>query len=143
MAELDEKTAQFVETLAEKANQLIDADKLEDAWEVLIDALDAIPEPKFDYSESMWLFATLADVYFLCENWDQAAETFQEALQCPEGLGNAFIHLRLGQCFFEMNQLDKAADELARAYMAQGHEIFDDEDEKYLDFLSTRMKLDS
>ena len=35
-------------------------------------------------------------------------------------LGNGFIHLRLGQTLFELKQPDRAADELARAYMADG-----------------------
>jgi hypothetical protein len=58
----------------------------------------------------------------------------------PDALGNPFLHLRLGQCRFELGDLDRAADELARAYMADGEDVFDGEDPKYLAFLKTRLQ---
>ena len=56
----------------------------------------------------------------------------------PNAIGNPFLHLRLGQCQFELGNLDRAADELMRAYMAGGPELFEDEDARYLRFLATR-----
>jgi hypothetical protein len=61
-------------------------------------------------------------------------------MHCADAIGNAFLHLRLGQSQFELGSLDRAADELARAYMAAGREIFDSDDEKYLAFLRTRLQ---
>jgi hypothetical protein len=60
-------------------------------------------------------------------------------MHCPKAIGNPFLHLRLGQCQFELGNLDRAADELARAYMGAGLEIFDSEDAKYFEFLKMRM----
>jgi hypothetical protein len=37
--------------------------------------------------------------------------------------------------------MDRAADELTRAYMGGDEEIFDNEDPKYFQFLKTRIKL--
>jgi hypothetical protein len=54
--------------------------------------------------------------------------------------GNPFLHLRLGQCRFELGDLDRAADELARAYMGDGEDVFEDEAPKYLAFLKTRLQ---
>jgi hypothetical protein len=48
--------------------------------------------------------------------------------------------MRLGQCQFELGNKERAADELARAYMAEGSEIFKEEDPKYFAFLKTRLK---
>jgi hypothetical protein len=50
-----------------------------------------------------------------------------------------FLHLRLGQCQFELGNLERATDELARAYMVAGEEVFEGAD-KYFDFLKTRLK---
>ena len=61
------------------------------------------------------------------------------AMHCPEAIGNPFLHLRLGQCQFELGSLDRAADELARAYMGAGEEIFEAAD-KYFEFLKTRLE---
>lgn len=59
------------------------------------------------------------------------------AVRCPDGLGNLFIHLRLGECAFELGQISRAEDELTRAYMGAGREIFADEDPKYFKHLQT------
>ena len=61
------------------------------------------------------------------------------AMWCPGALGNPFLHLRLGQCQFELGGLDRAADELDRAYMGAGTDIFDDEDDKYFAYVKTRL----
>jgi tetratricopeptide (TPR) repeat protein len=53
-------------------------------------------------------------------NFDKAFKCFFNAVQCPQGLGNPYIDLRLGQMYYEEEQFDKAADELARAYMGAG-----------------------
>ena len=66
---------------------------------------------------------------------------FVNAVQCPDGLGNPFIHLRLGQAYFELENPEKAADELARAYMGGGVDIFMEDDPKYLSFLETRIEM--
>ena len=60
--------------------------------------------------------------------------------RCPGGLGNPFVHLRLGECCFDIGERDRAADELTRAYMGAGREIFAEEDPKYIEFLGTRIK---
>lgn len=59
-------------------------------------------------------------------------------MHCPGAIGNPFIHLRLGQAQLELGNTDRAADELMRAYMGGGLEIFAMEDERYLDFLASR-----
>lgn len=61
-------------------------------------------------------------------------------MHCPGAIGNPFLHLRLGQCQLELGNNDQAADELTRAYMAEGTTIFQDEDPKYLAFLKTQLK---
>lgn len=51
------------------------------------------------------------------------------ALNCPDGQGNAFIHYMLGKALVLLNDAG-AVDELLRAYMLDGVDIFDsDEDE--------------
>ncbi|MDJ0969985.1 MAG: hypothetical protein QNJ06_08785 [Kiloniellales bacterium] len=58
----------------------------------------------------------------------------------PDGLGNLFVRLRLGQAQFVLGQLDRSADELARAYMGGGSEIFEEEDPKYWDFIRSKLQ---
>jgi hypothetical protein len=59
----------------------------------------------------------IGDLYFMAGKFEKSFGAFEDAVRCPGGLGNAFIHLRLGECCFELGQPDRAADELTRAYM--------------------------
>jgi len=47
-------------------------------------------------------------------------------MRCPGAIGNPFIHFRHGQCQFELGDLERAADELMRAYLGTGRKIFDE-----------------
>lgn len=101
-----------------------------------------VPDPKTDWTASTWLLAAIGDACFRGGYFESAREALDYAMHCPDAIGNPFIHLRLGQVRFEKGDPDGAADELIRAYMGAGPEIFEDEDPKYLTFLSTRAKLD-
>lgn len=78
---------------------------------------------------------------FLSGHFAYGVGAFEQALSCPRGFSNPFIHLRLGQCHLEQADLDMAAEHLARAYMLEGKEIYAREDAKYFEFLKTRLSL--
>jgi hypothetical protein len=77
------------------------------------------------------LLTGAANALFMLGCHADAREAFREGIICPDGIGNAFIHLRLGQVAVELGDSDRAKDELARAYMGGGDEIFANEDPKY------------
>jgi hypothetical protein len=85
-----------------------------------------------------WILAAIGDANFLSGDFEAGRDNLGTAMHCPEALGNPFLHLRLGQCHFELGALDRAADELIRAYMGGGPEIFEEDDRKYIEFLATR-----
>lgn len=59
----------------------------------------------------------------------------------PGGVGNPFLHLRLGEIALELGDEARAADELIRAYAVGGPEAFQSEDPKYLRFLASKAVL--
>lgn len=77
---------------------------------------------------------------FLQEAYEHSKAAFSDAMHCPNALGNPFIHLRLGQSQYEPGNMQRAADELARAYMGAGKDIFQEDDPKYFEFLKTVLK---
>jgi tetratricopeptide (TPR) repeat protein len=121
------------DALAEESNY---ASALEKYWE----AFDLLPDPKENWSAGTWILAAIGDANFLSGDFTAGKDNLAMAMRFPEALGNPFFHLRLGQCQFELGNLDRAADELMRAYMGHGPDLFKDEDPKYLVFLSTRAK---
>src|SRR4051812_3628417 len=100
-------------------------------------AYDVLPEPKIRWDAATWILAAIGDANFLGGDFVAGRDNLCSAMHCPGAIGNPFLHLRLGQCQFELGELDRAADELMRAYMAGGADVFG-EDLKYLRFLATR-----
>ena len=103
-----------------------------DAWKI-------IPEPKNESEASTWVLAAIADACFFSRNFDPALDAVRYALHCPGGMANPFLHLRLGQCALEKDSPQEAAEHLARAYMLEGAKIFQAENSKYFDFLTTKI----
>lgn len=138
--ELDDALHARIVELSDQGNALCERGDYDAALARFQQALDLLPPPIERWEAGLWLLAALGDAEFLRGRTQAALVHFQHAMQCPDALGNAFIHLRLGQCKFDLGDLDKAADELARAYMAGGPEMFEDEPPRYIEFLRTRMR---
>ena len=102
--------------------------KYESAWNLL-------PEPKEDWEAATWILATMGDTYWSIQDYSKTVSVLTLALKCPSGLGNPFIHLRLGEAYFELSDSFGKRNHLTRAYIGAGREIFKDEDPKYLEFL--------
>jgi hypothetical protein len=86
-----------------------------------------------------WILAAIGDVNFLTGDFAAGRDNLSLAMHCPGGIGNPFLHLRLGQCQFELGNLDRSKDELSRAYMGGGKEVFKGA-EKYFNFLKTQLQ---
>lgn len=139
MNELSDDIHEKIQQFSAEGDQLAEESKYSEALERYWQAWDLIPEPKADWEAATWLLAAIGDSNFLSEDYQAGADNLSTAMRYPGGIGNPFLHLRLGQCQFEIGNEDRAADELARAYMAAGHQIFEDQDPKYFEFLKTRL----
>lgn len=131
--------AEQIDCLCEEGNTLADSNLFKEAYFKYREAYQLIPKPQLEYSAATWLLASMGDVCFQGNQIQTAHELLFHAVRSVGGLGNPFIHLRLGQCEFELGNLDRAADELCRAYMGAGKDIFEADDEKYFAFLKTRI----
>jgi tetratricopeptide (TPR) repeat protein len=141
MALLDPAIAARIEALAEKGNVHLDRNEFDDAIRQYVAALDLLPEPMTQWDEATWLLAAIGDAHFQAGRFEQARQALSDGMHCPGAIGNPFLHLRLGQAQFELGDLTPAADELTRAYMGAGEEIFQEQAPKYFDFLKTRIKI--
>ena len=139
MPELNDLLYEKITAHCEEGNALMDDDDLEGAIECYEDALALVPEPKTEWQAGTWLFTAIGDCEFLLGAYSAAREALQKAVVSPDGLGNPYIHLRLGQAHFELGDLENSADELARAYMGAGSQIFEGEDPKYWAFMQTKL----
>jgi tetratricopeptide (TPR) repeat protein len=139
MAELTDDAHERIQKLSAEGDAFAEAGRYPDALKKYWDAWDLLPEPQTDWEAATWLLAAIGDANFLVGDYEAGRDNLSNAMHCPGAIGNPFLHLRLGQCQLELGNDDRAADELARAYMAAGHEIFEDQDPKYLTFLKTKL----
>jgi tetratricopeptide (TPR) repeat protein len=102
------------------------------------DAWALIPDPKERWNLSTSVISAIADSWFLAGKYDEVLRALEFGMNCPDAVGNPFLHLRLGQALLEQGEEDRAQDELMRAYQAHGEAIFAHEDPKYLAFLAGR-----
>ena len=128
-----------VTRLCEDGDAALDEERYEEAVAAFGEAWRLLPAPAERWSAATFILAGLGDALFSADRFGEAADALAHTMRCPDGIGNPFLHLRLGQCRLELGDEGRAADELCRAFMAEGEEIFGDEDPKYLTFLKTRL----
>lgn len=138
MPELDNTVHERIQALCADGDALANMEKYPAALKKYWAAWDLLPEPRTDFEAATWILAAIGDANYLAGDFVAGRDNLSMAMHCPKGIGNPFLHLRLGQCQFELGSLDRAADELARAQVGGGDEIFKTA-EKYLDFLKTRL----
>ncbi|HEY2586219.1 MAG TPA: tetratricopeptide repeat protein [Tepidisphaeraceae bacterium] len=138
--EMDDSLHRQITSLTDEGNALADSNRFAEAAAKFRSALELVPDPKDDWDAATWIYASIGDVLFLDGQFDDAFEALQLALRCPNGVGNLFIHLRVGQIHFERNDMHAAAQELTLAYMGAGREIFEGEDPKYFNLLKQVLK---
>ncbi len=132
---LDDETYVQLTRLSVEGNQLVDLSQYDQARKKFMTAVNLLPNPKNKWDAALWLYASIGDTYLFEEKFKEASENFYNALNCPDGQESAFVHLRLGQSFYELDYQKKAKEHLLKAYMLDGNEIFREEEKKYFDFL--------
>jgi tetratricopeptide (TPR) repeat protein len=135
--------AEFADLIS-KAKAELAQDSLEgrqQAFHLLIGGLEKAEEEDFP-DRNMEMFMLLGDVFVQSKDWEQALNAYSDAIAANDGqgIGNEHLHLRLGKARFELGHEDRASDELCRAYMGGGKEIFEGEDPRYFAFLKTKIE---
>ncbi|HWB58094.1 MAG TPA: tetratricopeptide repeat protein [Chthoniobacteraceae bacterium] len=136
--ELPDNIYQKIEELSREGDSAAEAGDHDRAVSLFAQAFDLLPEPKFEWEAATWLLTALGDTYFLMGDYEDARIVLSHAMHCPDAIGNPFIHMRLGQAQFELGNMERASDELARAcIMGGGKDFFRNEDPKYFNYISS------
>lgn len=139
--QMDDAVYERLNQLCQAGNTAVAEKRFDAAVTCFNDAWEWVPEPKKDWDASTWILTAIGDCYFHLRDLKSARPVLEYALRCPGGMGNPFIHLRLGQVLLDAGEHDAAVDELMRAYKVGGAELFTEDDPKYLAFLSSRAQL--
>jgi tetratricopeptide (TPR) repeat protein len=130
--ELPEEVHAQIAQLSKTGDELADERKYRAAIEKYVEALQLLPEPMTDWEACTWLLTAIGDANFLARAFEQAKDALSDAMHCPGAIGNPFIHMRLGQAQFELGNMERASDELARAYLQEGL--------KYVSFIKSKLR---
>lgn len=106
--ELSKKIIHKVSKLSDDGDNLLEQGNQKKALIKYFEALKLIPEPKFNWNISRYLYISIGDAYYLCKNYNEALLYMQNALKCPYGVDDAFINLRIGQCLYEQDNFEAA-----------------------------------
>ncbi len=140
MAQLDDKIYARIQKLCAEGDAFAEEEDYSAALEKFKAAWEILPTPATNWEAATWILGAIGDAHFLSGDFAAARDNLTLALTCPNGLGNPFLHLRLGQCQFELNNLDVAKEELTHAFIGAGAEIFKDEEPKYFEFVKPRLQ---
>jgi hypothetical protein len=136
--ELDPDVYSRICEICAQGDDLAQAERYRDAIVRYNEAWNLVPDPRHEWEVATWVLAAIADSCFLGGFLKSARDALDYVMGCPDAIGNPFLHLRRGQVLYEQGELGAAADELIRAYMGGGPEIFEGESPKYVQFLATR-----
>lgn len=141
LKELGDQVHQQILQLSREGDSCMEGGAYTSAAEKFRAAFGLIPEPFEDWQASIWLLVSLGEAYYSNEEYSQAHAALAKAMHVPGAIGNPLIHLRLGEVQYELGNTKRATDELLRAYMGGGAELFEEEDEKYFAFLKREVVL--
>ena len=103
-------------------------------------AWDLVPEPREEWSVTLWLLQSIGDVHFLRGAFAEGRDALTNAVAVfPDAPSEPLLCLRLGQCHYELDNRTEARRWLESARRAAGDDVddlFEEEDPKYLALLS-------
>jgi tetratricopeptide (TPR) repeat protein len=134
--ELDQAVIDQMVLLKEEGEPYAEKGLYRKAIEYYRKAYELLPIPREKWEAATWILGIIGDAFFLNRDYAQGFDAMNQALLSPGGMGNPFIHLRIGECAFEIGEMELAKDNLMRAYMGAGEEIFLHDNPKYLGFLA-------
>ena len=138
--EIDDLSYSRILEFSKQGDDYAKVKEFDKAIDSYYEALDLVPDPLEAYSATTWLLTAIGESYLLWGDYENARDVLQQVMYCPDAIGNPFIHLILGIAQFELGNFVRARDELARAYMGGGKEIFEGDEIKYYEYLKSFMR---
>ncbi|NLE97993.1 MAG: hypothetical protein GX596_08400 [Propionibacterium sp.] len=126
----DDVHAEIVRLLGEGDNYM-DLDAPQAAAEQYVAAIELLPQPYTQWEAALMLTVALGDACLALTQYAEAEESLRIALRSPDGTGNGYVWLRLGDALRGQDRDGEALEAYTSAYMLEGEELFEDEDDAW------------
>lgn len=88
-------------------------------------ALRLLPEPLGRWNAAGWTLLALGHVCVVQSHWEIGRQVLTDAMWSPGVFGNPWAHRLKGEVHLALDEKDRAADDLLRAYKAAGHAVLE------------------
>lgn len=88
-------------------------------------ALRLLPEPIARWNAAGWALLALGHTCVVQSRWDIGRQVLTDAMWSPGVFGNPWAHRLKGEVHLALEERDRAADDLMRAYKGVGHAILE------------------
>ncbi len=135
-------TPKSIEHLIEKIDE-ISVHKEKDAetkTNELLEIYESLTDTEKRNKEGRYLIIRIGEVYFSEKKIEEALENFSFVMRFKDTLGNPFLHLRLGQLQYVIQNEERMYDELSRALIMGGESVFEKEDVRFLSMVKSVLK---
>ncbi|WP_299326567.1 hypothetical protein [uncultured Maribacter sp.] len=142
------KIKQYIDIPESIADRVADIDKITTNKDLdvqsrvnqLMKIYESLTDDQKRTREGRYVILHIAEVFF-SERWiEDAFDNYNFAMQFKDTVGNPFLHLRLGQLNYLVQNKDKMHDELSRALIMDGDAIFKNEDPKLIEMVKSILK---
>ena len=124
MKEMPESIDRLVRALKKDADNLQMKGKNKLAIGKYNEAISILPDPVDQWKYIRILWGSIADIYVVMNDYQAALEYFRQIMKLPLSVGDYDYHARIGLIHYEMGSMEKAKDELMRAYLLKGEDAF-------------------
>lgn len=142
-SQLDDRIVAAITELCERGDDEVEAGRYHEAVARYREALELVPRPVHAWAVSTWIHGAIAEAHYLAGEHVQARDAIDDAFRCDGAIGNAFLHMRLGQIELQLGNRGRALDELIRAYTRAGEDVFAGEDPRYLSLVKDALTGDN
>lgn len=122
--ELPDEIFDRVTEFAEAGSVHADGEDFAAAERSWAEALDLLPAPTTSWEAYTWLWASIGDVRYSAGDAAGCADAMRRALEADDAVMNPFVHYLLGKALIRLGDQPAGSDELMRAYLLDGEEIF-------------------
>lgn len=126
-----------LDALGDEGNRLMDEERFDEALAIFRRGYDLIPAPREDSASALWFLVAIVDAQWFLRDLPGALDSSRDVI-LSGGFGNPFAHLRRGQVLYELSHEKEAANELLRALLLGGENVFAREPLEHWVFITSK-----